>query len=226
MSSEDDLVFLLFCVFIYEKRTRPGYTDVDNKLSEMSKYLTSVNKLKLDVQPCAPCLLDFDDPDTPRLVDVLNTYAPEFPINFDFSENSRSYIASRIKIDSPSLYKYKIQTGVLDIPFLHGGCIQVEGDVSFDTVVDLLSTASTKVFSTDIDVSGSLVGCSKESVEKAITYLQQIVYDNQDHELFMFSICGSVDFEEEPVIHPVKIRGWTISMDKESGENRWRLKCE
>lgn len=75
-NKSDDLVFLLYCAFIFEKRTRPGTPSVDKKMGELSAWLTQSGKLRLDVEPCEASTLDFDDPDTPRIVDVLNTYSP------------------------------------------------------------------------------------------------------------------------------------------------------
>lgn len=225
--STNDLVFLLFCAFIYEKRTRSGPAAVDQRLGELSAWLTEHDKLRVDVEPCAPSTLDFDDPDAPRVVDALNTYAPQFPLNFVFSENTGSYLARRINFHSPSVYKYKLRSGTLDLPFLHGGRVEVEGDISFDTVVDLLATTQNKIaLTTEIDVSGSLVGCSVESVKLAMNHLRRILYDNSDDELFLFSICGGVKFEdaEDSVIDPVVVRKWRILFFSPES-SRWCLKC-
>lgn len=220
MGEQEDLVFLLFCAYIYEKRTR----DHELKLGEISSWLTESQKLKLDVEPCAASTIDFDDPDTPRIVDVLNTYAPEFPLRFIFSQNSQSYIATRINFQSPSTYHYNIKSGTLDVPFFHGGKVKVDGDVSFDTIVDLISNKI--ALTTEIEVSGSLVGCSKNNVKTAMKNITQIIYDNLDQELFTFSICGNVKFEnsEDSVLDSIHIRSWTISFQNIK-ENRWCLKC-
>ena len=222
----DDLVFLLFCAFIYEKRTRPGAAAVDERLGELSAWLTHHDKLRVDVAPCSPSTLDFDDPDTPRLVDALNTYAPEFPIDFVFSDNSVSYLARRINFHSPSVYRYKLRSGSLDLPFLHGGRVEVEGDISFDSVVDIVDNKM--AFTTEIDVSGSLVGCSGESVKLAMNLLRRVVCDNPDDELFLFSICGGVKFEDDtdPVVDPIMVRKWRISFSTQNAEStRWCLKA-
>jgi len=229
-NDEMDLAFLLFCSFIYEKRTRSGSAAVDQRLGELSAWLTENHKLRVDVEPCAPSTLDFDDPDAPRVVDALNTYNPEFPIDFVFSENSGSYLARRINFHSPSVYKYKLRAGSLDLPFLHGGRVEVEGDISFDTVVDLLATQNaTQIFTTEIDVSGSLVGCSGESLKLAMNHLRRLLCDNSDDELFLFSICGGVKFEDadDSVLDPVVVRKWTISFSTPNPADpaRWCLKC-
>lgn len=220
-----DLEFLLFCAFIFEKRTRSGVSSVDKSLSELSTWLTQTDKLKIDVDPCAASTLDFDDADTPRVVDALNTYSPEFPLNLNFSDNSGSYIARRIDVRSPSVYKYRLTSGTLDLPILHGGRVEVDGDVSFDTVVDLLSSQKKLAFTTEIDVSGSLVGCSPESIKLAMKHLREIVCDTSDDELFVFSITGDVNFENvgDSVFGNVLVRKWRISFSSE--DSRWCLKC-
>ena len=223
-----DLVFLLYCAFIYAKRTRSGVAQVDRNLAELGEWLTQNQKLKLDVESCEASTLDFDDPDTPRVVDALNTYSPDFPLNLVFSDNSDSYVAKRINVRSPSLYTYRLRSGALDLPFLHGGKIEVYGDVSFDSVVDLLSNQRELALTTEIDVTGSLVGCSPESVELAIKHLCRVLCDNSDDELFVFSICGSVNFENvaDAVVDSVRVRKWTISFSTSPPKpSRWCLKC-
>lgn len=223
---QDDLVFLLFCAFIFEKRTRSGVPSVDKRLGELSAWLTHSDKLRLSADSCEASTLDFDDADTPRIVDALNTYSPEFPLNLIFSENSGSYIAKRINVRSPSTYKYKLTSGGLDLPFFHGGRIEIEGDVLFDSVVDLLSSVSTLAFTTEIDVSGSLVGCNPESVKLGMKHLRQVIFDHSDEELFQFSVSGGVNFENDAdsVVDSVVVRKWTISFSSTS-DSRWCLKC-
>lgn len=222
---QDDLVFLLFCVFIFEKRTRPGVPSVNKRLGELSEWLTRNDKLRLGVDSSEASTLDFDDPDTPRVVDALNTYSPEFPLNLIFSENSGSYIARRINVQSPSTYKYKLSSGGLDLPFFHGGRIDIDGDVFFDSVVDLLSSQQKLALTTSIDVSGSLVGCNPESVKLAMKHLRQVIFDHSDEELFQFSVSGRVNFEDDAdsVVDPVVVRKWHISFSK--FDFRWCLKC-
>lgn len=224
---QDDLVFLLFCAFIFEKRTRSGVPSVDQRLGELSEWLTRNDKLRLGVDSCEASTLNFDDPDAPRVVDALNTYSPEFPLNLIFTENSGSYIARRLHIQSPSTYKYKLISGVLDLPFFHGGKIEIDGDVSFDSVVDLLSCSSKLALTTEIDVSGSLVGCNSESVKLAMKHLRRAIFDNSDEELFQFSVSGSVNFEDDAdsVVDPVVVRKWKILFSGSTSDSRWCLKC-
>lgn len=221
-----DLLFLLFCAFIYEKRTRPGSPQVDKRLAELSEWLTQNGKLQVDVESCAASTLDFDLPDTAKLVDALKTYCPEFPLVFIFSDNSGSYMARRIDVRSPSLYTYRLRSGTLDLPLLHGGKVQVDGDVSFESVVDLLNSQKELALTTEIDVSGSLVGCSPESVKVAMRHLRRVVGSTPDDKLFIFSICGSVNFEEptDADVDSVLVRKWTISFSSPSS-SRWCLKC-
>lgn len=225
-NESDDLLLLLFCAFIYQKRTRPGNPQVDKKLAELSEWLTQNGKLRVDVESCAASTLDFDLPDTAKVVDALKTYRPEFPLVFLFSDNSGSYMARRIDVRSPSLYTYRLRSGTLDLPLLHGGKVQVDGDVSFESVVDLLNSQKELALTTEIDVSGSLVGCSPESVGLAMNHLRRIVGSTPDDELFLFSICGSVRFEEptDADFDPILVRKWTISFSS-SGSSRWCLKC-
>lgn len=210
-TKKDDVGFVLFCAFIFEKRTRPGSPSLDTSLAETSAWLIKNNKLNLNVEPCAPATLDFDDADTPRVVDLLNTYAPEFPINLQFSDNSRSYAARRIQLKSPATYSYTIHSGILDLPFLHGGMIEVVGDVSFDTVVDLLSSNQSLAFTTRIHVSGELAGCDVDSVQLAIRHLRQCILEKRDDDLFEFSVCGRAPALD---VEPVVVRKWRLSYSR------------
>lgn len=208
---KDDVGFVLYCAFIFEKRTRSGSPSLDTSLAETSAWLIKNNKLNLDVEPCAPAMLDFDDADTPRVVDLLNMYAPEFPINLQFSDNSRSYAARRIQLKSPATYSYTIHSGTLDLPFLHGGKIEVAGDVSFDTVVDLLSSHQSLAFTTKIQVSGELSGCDVDSVQLAIRHLRQWILEKRDGDLFEFSVCGRAPALD---VEPVVVRKWRLSYSR------------
>lgn len=207
--SQDDLVFMLFSAFIFERRTRQGRPTVDKHLSDLSSWLTANDKLRTDVDVCTPCTLDFDDADSPRIVDALNTYCPEFPLVLLFSKNSGTHVARRLKTVSPSTYSYRLVPGILDLPLLHGGRVVVEGDVSFDSVVDLLSSQKSEAFTTEMEVSGSLVGCNSESVKKAMYHLRTIVYQLNDEELFGFSLSGCC--RESFDVDPVLVRKWRIS---------------
>lgn len=210
-TTKNDLVFLLYCAFIFDKRTRDGVPSVDKYLEETSSWLRENNKLNLEVEPCAPSTLDFDDADAPRVVDVLNAYSPEFPLNLEFSDNSSSYVAKRLQLESPATYSYRIRSGTLDLPFLHGGKIKVDGDISFDAVVDLLSSQQRLAFTTEIDVSGSLVGCDPDSILVAIRHLRQWIYETPDDLLFGFSVCGKT----KPIeVDSVMVRKWRISFSR------------
>lgn len=206
---QDDLVFMCFSAFIFERRTRQGIPSVDKHLADLSSWLTANDKLKTDVDLCTPSTLDFDDADSPRLVDALNTYCPEFPLVLLFSKNSGTHVARRLNIRSPSTYSYRLVPGILDLPLLHGGKVVVEGDVHFDSVVDLLSSQKSEAFTTEMEVSGSLVGCNSESVKKAMYHLRQSIYEMMDEELYGFSLSGSCreSFEVESVF----VRKWRIS---------------
>ena len=217
LTNSDDVGFVLYCAFIFEKRTRSGAPSLDTSLAETSAWLLTNNKLKLDIEPCAPATLDFDDADTPRVVDLLNIYSPEFPLSLTFSDNSRSYAAKRIQVQSPATYSYKIGSGILDLPFLHGGKIKVAGDVSFDTVVDLLSSHKSLVFTTDIDVAGELVGCNPDSVQVAIRHLRQWILEKRDDDLFEFSVCGRAPALD---VDPVVVRKWRLTYATTDDDSR------
>lgn len=149
-------------------------------------------------------------------------------MNLIFSENSGTYIARRINLFSPSLYMYRLPSGTLDLPLFHGGNVEVDGDVSFDSVVDLLSSYKTSNYTTEIDVSGSLVGCNQESVKLAMKHLREAICENSDDDLFIFSICGSVYFENDTdsTFENIQVRKWTISFSSMfSSSTRWCLKC-
>ena len=220
-SYTDDLVFMLFSAFIFERRTRQGSPSLDKHLAELSSWLKANDKLKTDVDACTPSTLDFDDADSPRIVDALNTYSPEFPLVLLFSKNSGTHVARRLKTLSPSTYSYRLAPGILDLPFLHGGKVVVEGDVSFDSVVDLLSRKTPQVFTTDVEVSGSLVGCNSESVKNAMYHLRQGIYERNDDELFGFSLCGycSLNFEVDSLL----VRKWRISFS--GSPNDYKTLC-
>ena len=104
--------------------------------------------------------------------------------------------------------------------------IEIDGDVFFDSMVDLLSCVDTLSFTTEIDVSGSLVGCNPESVKLAMEHLREGIFDHSDEELFQFSVSGSVDFENDTdsVVDSIVVRKWTISFSSTS-DSRWCLKC-
>ena len=206
---QDDLVFMLFSAFIFERRTRQGIPSVDKYLADLSSWLTVNDKLKTDVDVCTPSTLDFDDADSPRVVDALNTYCPEFPLVLLFSKNSGTHVARRLTVRSPSTYSYRLVPGILDLPLLHGGKVVVEGDVSFDSVVDLLSSHKSEAFTTEMEVSGTLVGCNSESVKKAMYHLRQSIYQLKDDELFGFSLSGSCSESFE--VDSVLVRKWRIS---------------
>lgn len=208
VNKSDDLVFLLFCAFIYEKRTSPGVSGVNETIGGLSCWLTKADKLKLDVEPCSPSTLDFDDPDTARLIDTLNAYSPEFPLKMLFSKESDTYVAKRISVLSPSTYTYKF-SGPLELPFFHGGKIAVDGDVSFDTIVDLLASHRELSFTTEIDVTGSLVNCTSETLQLAFDNLRRTIYDKPDEELSGFSLRGSC--QSETSLEDLLVRSWRIS---------------
>ncbi len=223
----DDLGFVLFCGYIFDKRTRPGFPSLDKYLQEICSWLIKSNKLKVDADVCAPATVDFNDADAPRLVDVLNTYSPEFPLNFVLSENSENsgaYVARRLRLSSPSTYSYHLASGVLDLPFFHGGKIKVEGDLSFDSVVDLLSIDVGRALTSDIDVSGSLVGCDSESVRVAIDHLRRGLFENPDEDLFGFSLCGACEASCNAIdVDAVVVRKWEISFTTDAKSSCLRV---
>lgn len=218
-SKPDDLVFLLFCAFIYEKRTcRDRNGCLDETIAGLSCWLTEADKLKLDVEPCKPSTLNFEDHDTTKLIDVLNAYSPEFPLTFLFSKESDTYVAKRINVLSPSTYTYKFPSGSLEVPFLHGGKIVVDGDASFDTIVDLLTSHGKLAFTTEIDVAGSLVNCTSQTLQLAFDTLRQTISDNSDEELSVFSVKGSCPTSTLS-IEDVQLRKWQISFTNTGGRS-------
>lgn len=219
MSDQDrDLIFVAFCAFIFEKRTQQAQNSTSDKnLSEISKLLQEYGKLNLDCGDKAPTL-DFDDPDSSKLVALLNTYSPDFSINLKFSKDT--FPANTLNIRSPSTFRYELQelqenSEPFHLPLLHGGKIEVVGgDLSFDSVVDaLISTPAHIVFTTDINISGALVGCTHESLQNAVDVLRRGLSEEPEENIFRFSLSASIDEEQVlPSIDPVVVRTWIISL--------------
>ncbi|CAM9106941.1 unnamed protein product [Sphacelaria rigidula] len=207
--SADDLGFTLFCGFIFEKRTRSGVDHLDKYLKEISSWLIESGKLNVDVDPSKAATVDFSDADAARLVDALNTYSPEFPLNFVLSGSSDAGLARRLRLRSPSTYSYTDSSGPLELPSLHGGKVNVEGDLFFDSVVDLLSTDVCRALTTEINVTGSLVGCNSENLKAAVEHLCQGIRENPDDDLFGFSLCGDCEVSLE--VDLILVRKWVIS---------------
>jgi hypothetical protein len=212
--SDQDRVFVSFCSFIFEKRTQ-DLSIMDNDLKQISNLLQEYGTLNLDVDPCGRAsILDFgDDPDASRIVALLNSYWPEFPLDIKLSKDT--FPANSLNIQSPSSFRYHLSdTPPFDLPMLHGGPIEVVGgDVSFDSIVDALgSTPADIVFTTDINISGTLVGCTRESLQHAVDVLHQSLIEAPDKDLFGFSLSASLDEGQlAPNIDPVFLRMWVIS---------------
>lgn len=205
----DDLNFLLFSLFIYDKRTRSSTnSSVDGDLEKMASWLKETNKLNTDVDPCQAVTLNSSDPDTPHIIDALNTYAPAFPITLLIGDSSDTYVAKRLHVSS---YTCDVGSGAIDLPFFHEGRIYVSGDLSFDGVVDLLTTQS--VFTTDVDVSGSLVGCDRESVERSLMSLKKMLQVTSDGDIHQFSVRGGC--HRDIKVRSKYVRRWVISFTRD-----------
>lgn len=220
---QNDLPFLLYCAFIFDKRTKDGSASVDQHLADTKSWLS--HQLRLDVEPFVPSVLNFNDADAPRLVEVFNTYLPQFPLNLEFSDNSVSHLAKRLTIQSPATYSYKLRQGILDLSFLHGGDVEIDGDVAFDTVVDLLFSHKELALTTDINVSGSLVGCDPDSVSVATRHLREYLYETDDENLFGFSICGGTPAVDVNYSIMLLVRKWKISFSRAGSDESRSCLC-
>ena len=199
--NSDDLLFLQFLSYIYTNRTKNS----NGMLEELSDWLRENNKINSNSDPCEPVHLGLSWPDASRLVDALNTYSPDFPINMVLE--SPHCVVSRLNISSPSTYTYSSNVAV-DIPFFHGGIVEVIGDVNFDSVIDLISS-DPSTFTTEIRSSGILVGCNLESVTLAVKGLRDAIYRTEM--IHGFQISGRV--MESFEIDPVYVRNWVIGFN-------------
>lgn len=202
--TQDDLGLVLLCCFIFGKRTRDGPPSVDEGLETMGKWMESVNKLRTDVDACHPVILDFSDPDINCAIDVLNMYSPGSPLKFIFRNAAHALTSKKLRVQSPSTYTY--EGSRVDVPILHGGKIEVLGDVCFESISDLLSN-NNLAMTTEINVTGDLSGCTKEQVEASMRSLRDILYSTKDGDLFRFSITGSSQHID---VDPVFVRKWVI----------------
>ena len=209
VSDQQDFGFLLFLAFIFEKRSKNSTKpDNDKTMGELVTWLKENKKINIDVEPCNPVILNTGDPDNSVIIDALNTYSPDFPISMILKDPSDTYILKKLEISSPSTYSYE-SNGVIDIPFLHGGIINISGDVNFDSIVDLINSQSLLAFTSEINVSGKLVGCDNDTINLAVKYLRDGIYNTSDENIHGFSVKGVC---ENPLfVKPVYVRNWVIT---------------
>ena len=208
---QQDLGFVLFLAFIFDKRTINYGGETDKNLTELTSWLKTNKKINTDVEPCQPVHLSLSDADSPRLIDALNKYSPDFPISMVLDDSSHAYITKRLNIWSPSIYSYQSGSSI-DIPLFHGGKINVIGDVNFDSIVDLINSQNVLSFTTEINVSGTLIGCDNESVNLAVKHLRDGIYDMLDENIHGFvvrGVCNSSVF-----VKTVRVRNWVISFEQ------------
>ena len=209
--SAQDLEFLLFVAFIFEKRTKDSNPDSDKVLLDLSTYLQKNNKINVDVDPCQAVILKLNSPDTPRIIDYINEYSPDFPLKMVFDDPSNVYIAKRLSIKSSSTYSYE-SNGVIDLPFFHGGKINIDGDVNFDSIIDLINSQSLLTLTSEITVSGNIVGLTLESVNKAMKSLRNAIYETPDEDIHGFLVKGSNT--EQIYVEPIFIRKCVIKFSQ------------
>jgi len=133
---------------------------------------------------------------------------PDFPISIILNDPSDTYMLKKLEISSPSKYSYEYN-GVIDLPFLQGGIINISGDVNFDSIVDLINSQSLLAFTTEINVSGKLIGCDNDSINLVVKYLRDGIYDTTDENIHGFLVRGIC---ENPLfVKPVYVRNWVIT---------------
>lgn len=221
--SPEDLVFVSFCAYIFEKRTTLSPND-DKFLEDVSSYLKQLGVLQVNVDPCVPCILRLEDQNASFIIALLNAYLPDFPLVIILTNerNTKTNILKNtLHVRSPSLIRFEIDDiskplKPFQLTHLHGGKIEIVGfDLDFESVVDILQSYPAKtVFSTDINVTGTLDGCTPEALARATDILLRIIGETPDYSLFEFSLCARFtqdfdDFDDIPL--NVKIRSWTIT---------------
>ena len=197
--------------FIFDKRTTDYGGETDKNLSELVSWLKTNKKINTDVEPCQPVHLLLSDTDSPRLIDALNKYSPDFPISMVLDDSSQVYIPKRLSIWSPSVYSYQ-SSGSIDLPLFHGGKVNITGDVNFDSIVDLINSQNVISFTTEINVSGNLIGCDNESVNLAVKHLRDGIYDMLDENIHGFVVRGVCN--NSVFVKTVRVRNWVISFEQ------------
>lgn len=214
--STQDLEFLLFVAFIFEKRTKDSNPASDKVLLDLSTYLQKNNKINVDVDLCQAVILKLNYPDTPRIIDYINEYSPDFPLKIVSDDPLNVHLAKRITVQNPSKYIYE-SNGVIDLPFFHGGMVEINCDVNFDSIIDLLISQSSLALTSEITVSGNIVGLTLESVNKAMKSLRNALYVIPDEDIYGFLLKGSKNTEQFSV-KPIRVRKWLITFSQNSLE--------
>lgn len=201
---EADLEFLQISCFLYEFRSNKRFKD--DWVEELSKWLQSINKLKVDVEYDTPLFITSLSPNLPKFLDIINMYSPDFPLMISVSEN-QNYMLKKLDFQCRSHVTYKGK-GVIYIPCFHGGYISVDGKIESLDLLEMIKVSKpVSIFTTSIKSND--ISINDERVSSILSELYAKVEHSDDDDLHQFTLkSGFSGGHLKPVT--LYIRIWKI----------------